>query len=316
MRSVKHPLWFLLLVLWMGLTVQGQTRPGQLRVVTQGPNGQSVQLSRADLYLDVWGSGELMRLTRQNGGATIPTTHSQICRQGFAHGCPDRFTMPSRLVLAADGYAPVTRYLTLAEGESGAFRVFFRPVVERAIQVVDEAGAGIAGVALSGKVLFAESNHCGAVEGEDLFNATTDRTGRVRIPDADGEIAVEFSGLEHFSLQKRSQISATRFVFVPSEATTSVVIHRFEKRPLQLQFNRDGSPAAGLSVTGTLANAGCGSVEQPFQANARGEIRIDDFYPEEFTSLAVRDASGKVIWEARPPFNAPGQVTVVALPSR
>jgi len=305
-------------ILFLSGTAQGsQDSRAELRILAVGPGNQPLRLTRADIYLDVWGPGKIVPMVRDDSGATMRIDRASLCA-AWPEGCPAIFSDSSRIILQAEGYAPVTQTIQFFDGGSSIeIRVPFRRPVERSFRVVDETGAAVSGARLEGQLLFAETNHCGWTEGEPLFQSVTDGSGRVQIPDVDGEISIEFAGVKDATLQKPGRVSGTRLTVIPGDLPSTVAIHRFKRQALQLVFTRNGEPAVGLKLQGYLAptDAGCGAnYGELGETDSRGRIQVDDFYPEEFATLELLDKSGMRVWQGTAPYNPAGGTSRITLP--
>jgi hypothetical protein len=230
---------------------------------------------------------------------------------------------PARLILQADGYAPVTavvywpsspdsarielsggRRVGIAEGSSGTYDVTFRRPSPHLVRVDDESGKPVSGIPVEGFVYFEATNHSGVVEGESIVRAKTDANGQITIPDVDGEVAIELQR-GRFVLKDHDPIDSFRkIITLGGSASTTLVIHRFEKRPLNMQFVSRSGNASGL-ILGTClkfcSGACCGDEAR---TDTMGQVHVDDFYPEEIDSLYLTDKAGTTLWRGDAPRNA------------
>ena len=69
------------------------------------------------------------------------------------------------------------------------------------------------------------------------------------MPDADAELAVELDRGSHGVL--RPSDDPLLLIMVPRAPVTTVIVHRFERRPLRLHVTRAGRPVAGLRLEPT-----------------------------------------------------------------
>ena len=121
-------------------------------------------------------------------------------------------------------------------------------------------------------------------------------------PDVDGELAIELQQ-GRYVLRDPDRVSPYRKIITPAGTTTvtTLVLHRFQKQPLNLNFVSRSGNAADL-ILGTCmkfcAGACCGDVAT---TNSMGQVRVEDFYPEEVDSLYLTDKSGTVLWKGSVP---------------
>ncbi|HET9132485.1 MAG TPA: hypothetical protein VFO86_16140 [Terriglobia bacterium] len=105
-------------------------------------------------------------------------------------------------------------------------------------------------------------------------------------------------------LTPHDPMDSFRKVITPAgTASTTLVIHRFEKRPLNMQFASRSGNAAGL-ILGTClkfcSGACCGDEAT---TDAMGQAHVEEFYPEEIDSLYLTDKSGTFLWKGQTPRN-------------
>jgi hypothetical protein len=299
----------------------GYRRQTSLQLTLRDADGRVVTPTRADIYLDIWGGGQLVSLPREGQSAVVRVDQDWLCGAS-SEFCKNRMYGPSRLILKADGYAPVTAVVTwpsqqlpariefsggrgvgIAEGTAGKFDITLRRPVTQIVSVVDENGQPASGIAVDASLYFEATNHSGVVEGESILQATTDASGQIRVPDVDGEVAIELQR-GRYVLRDPDPVSPFRKIMTPGTTTpTTLVLHRFEKQPLNLNFvSRTGS-ASGL-ILGTClkfcSGACCGDEAT---TDAMGQLHIENFYPEEIDSLYLTDKSGTVLWRGDTPRN-------------
>jgi hypothetical protein len=294
--------------------------------------GRLLRLSRAEVYLDIWGHGQNVALAQSERGVKLPLDRSWPC-EAWPEICDKNALWGARLILQAEGYAVVTSrtfapfgtagpHIPLAgtsgdtvtiefegipavrvkEGETKEITVPFRRPAPRVLRIVDEQGKRLAGIDIMDRLIFAQSNHCGAVEGETLIQGVTDASGEMKIPDAGGECAFEMDP-RHYALQESAiaevPIVAIRQLRAP---VTIVVLRALEKKSLlQLEFTNGGTPAAGLQLMSCrdhCCGACCGTIEGETDNN--GRVLLKDYYPDEIV-LHLRDRSDKVYWQGAVP---------------
>jgi hypothetical protein len=306
----------------------GYRRQTSVQLTPFGTDARVISLTRADIYLDVWGGGQLVHLPRNGPLATVRLDQDWLCSV-WADVCKNRMYGPARLVLQADGYAPITgvvywpgqqrpgdqspatsariefsggRNIGIEEGSGGNYNIAFRRAIPRAVRIVEGSGNPAAGIALEAWLYFESTNHVGVIEGESLASGKTNANGLMTIPDVDGEVAIELQR-EHYVLQDPDLVSPFRKIITPGSAvtTTTLVLHRFEKLPLNIHFVNPNGSAAGLTLGSCLSfctGACCGDVAT---TDSKGEIRVDNYYPEEIDSLYLTDKSGTVLWKGDAP---------------
>jgi hypothetical protein len=312
----------------------------QLRILARGPSGERLQLKRADIYLDIWGGGTMVSLPRDGGEATLRLDHEWLC-SAAPEICSATLFDASRVILQSEGYSPVTlkvfwpgqrrplvdasvpgadielaaTNVHLQEGSSKEVVVEFRRPVARTLRVIDDTGKGVPGIQLEAKLFFNDSNHCGVAEGETMAMGETNADGRFAVPDVDGELAIQFSH-GHFELKPPGLSDRSLFVFTPVEALTTISIHRFDRQPLRLMIVNPHGSAAGLQIEACLKNAGCGAnCGDLSESDSKGNVYVEDFYPEEIGALTIKDNSGVTLWQQRPPLFSPSQaVQTITLP--
>jgi len=320
----------------------GYRRQTSVTLIPRSPDGQPISLTRADLYLDVWGGGQLVRLPRNSQSVTVRLDQDWLC-SAWTDICKSRID-PARIVLQANGYAPVTVVVywpgqprseggtpaksagiefsgrpevRIEEGSLQNINITFRHPISHTLRIVEENRAPAPGIPLDAGLYFAATNHVGAIEGETLASGKTDANGEISFPDVDGEVAIELQR-GRYVLQDPDRVSPFRKIITPPGAatTTTLVLHRFQKQPLNINFvSRDGS-AAGL-ILGTClkycAGACCGDEAT---TNSMGQIRVEDFYPEEIDSLYLTDKSGTVLWKSAPPrIGASTAIPTITIPA-
>ena len=309
---------FVLIIAFASPQADGYRRQTSVLLTPHDPEGRVISFTRADIYLDIWGGGQLVALSRAGQSAVVRLDQECLC-SAWADVCKNRMYGPSRLILQANGYAPVTavvywpsptesarielsggRRIGIDEGSSRSYDVVFHRPSPHTVRIVDESGKPAPGISVDASIYFEATNHSGVVEGESIVDGKTDADGRLTMPDVDGEVAIELQR-GRYVLQNPDSVSPFRKIVTPEgTAPLTLVIHRFEKLPLNLKFvSRNGS-AAGL-ILGTCLRfcegACCGDEAI---TDAMGQIRIEDFYPEEIESLYLTNTSGTVLWKGTP----------------
>ena len=321
----------------------GYRRQTSVTLIPRGPDGQLVSLTRADIYLDVWNGGQLAPLPRNGQAATLRLDQDWLC-SAWTELCKNHME-PARIVLQAEGYAPITaiiywpgqtrpgdrppvasagielsggRDIRIEEGSTRSIDITFHQASSRLVRIVEENGNPAAGILLDVLLYFAATSHVGGIEGESLASGKTDANGQLTIPDVDGEVAVEFGERNRYVFQSPDRVSRFRKLITPTgtPAVTTLVLHRFLKQSLDIHFvNRNGS-ASGL-ILGTClkfcSGACCGDEAT---TDATGHVHVEDFYPEEIDSLYLTDKSGSVLWRGNVPrVGISGNAPTITLPA-
>ena len=318
---------FILILAFASPQTDGYQRQTSVLLTPHDPDGRVISFTRADIYLDIWGGGQLAVLPRAGQSAVVRLDQEWLCG-AWADVCKNRMYGPARLILQADGYAPVTavvswpsptasarielsggRRIGIEEGSSRTYDVVFRRPAPHIVRVVDENGTPASGISIDVSIYFESTNHSGVAEGESIVSGKTDANGQLAIPDVDGEVAIELQR-GRYVLQNPDRVSPFRKVITPEgSAPFTLVIHRFEKLPLNIKFvSRKGS--AGGLILGTCLKfclgACCGD---DATTDAMGQAHIEDFYPEEIDSLYLTDKSGTVLWKGDAP-RLPATLTI------
>jgi len=320
------------------LTIVCLIRPGvalssELWIQPHDATGRSLRLSRAEVYLDIWGHGYNAPLVQSERGVKLPLDRSWPC-SAWPQVCGENALWGARVILQAEGYATVTsnRFFPLGaedpragptgtsvdtviitfegipevrikEGETKEVKLPFRRPTRRIIRISDETGKPLAGVRVIDRLLFARSNHCGAVEGDILAQGETDTSGEMIVPDVAGERAFQMNELRHFALLESRDaeipIIAIRRLRTP---VTTIVLRALEKKSLlRLEFTNDGIPAAGLQLMSCVdhcCGACCGTLEGETDQN--GRVLLKDYYPE-LIRLVLMERSGGICWQGNVP---------------
>jgi hypothetical protein len=321
----------------------GYGRQTSVELTARGSDGQPLPLTRADIYLDIWGDGHLTPLPRARQSVTLRLDQEWLCN-AWSEICKSRMYGPARLVLQAEGYAPVTgvvywpgqqrpgdlspatlarielsggRHIGIEEGSKWNYDIAFRPSAPRIVRIVDETGGPAAGIAMDAWLYFESTNHVGVIEGEQLVRGKTDANGQIAVPDVDGEVAIELQR-GRYGFQQPDRVSLFRKVITPvsTTATSTLVIHRFQKQPLNLNFVSRNGNAAGLTLGTCIKFCGGACCGEVASTDAMGQVRIEDFYPEEIDSLYLTDKSGTVLWKgAAPRIGASTIIPTITIPA-
>lgn len=325
--------------------LQARDLSTELRIQPLDEAGRPLQLARADLHIDIWGGGRMIPLPHRDGRVVVHLERSWLCGS-WPEACRDNF-VKARLILQADGLAPVSSQnfvwlggiespgdaprtsveielpgsavMRVNEGESRDAVLRLRRPERRTVRITDDRAQPLAEVGVRASIFLANSNHCGATEGELLFAGKTNAAGEVTVSDADVEYAFEFTNPHYALLKPENAAYPLRMIARLTEPLTVVVLRALEKRPLLLEVTAGGRrPGVGLSLRACNAACPCGTCcGQLAESDASGRLFIQEFYPEEFDRLELVDHSEQVLWEAKPArLPESGVVKVVIAPNR
>ena len=145
-----------------------------------------------------------------------------------------------------------------------------------------------------------------------MGSSESDWDGRVRIPDCDCMYA--------FTLEKDPYVLnepeawfdlPPRLVTYLNKPETTLKMHRWRRRQLEMEVTTDGDPTPGLIVGGCLTGCPCGACCGPLAGrsfekkakmatDANGNFQMMDFYPEEFERVFLPNAADKEVWSEDP----------------
>jgi hypothetical protein len=307
----------------------GLARLTTVELIARGPDGAPFPFSKASLYLDTWGIGELVALPVNHESTTLHFDQAWLC-SAWDFLCQNHQDGPARLILQSDGFAPVTasvywpgqerpvetglvantagihfsgsRDIHITEGATQQIDVTFRRAVPRTLRIVDESGIAAADIGLLAWLFYGATNHTGTSEGELLARGKTDSDGRFPVPDIEGELAVELQP-GPYVLRNPDPVNSLRAILVSdgmADAVTTLILYRFQRQTLRLNVIRTNGSAAGLTLGICLSpciGACCGDLAV---TDAQGQLRFDYFYPEETDSLYLTDNAGTVLWRGTP----------------
>jgi hypothetical protein len=330
----RHCLLAIALTLLASVGAAAQAIPTELRIHPVDEAGNAVAVTKAEIYLDFWGGGEKITLPIEAGSVRLPLDRDWLCDQKAAL-CEDLF-VAARLILLADGYAPVASeaflwmggvetpggppqtsveirfmsgaWMPVSQGESKEVTVPFRRPVQRALQFLNAAGEPVPGVQVRISLLLATTNHCGSIEGELLSEGATDELGAITVPDADAQLVFEMTK-EHFVLLNPQYAdSPMRLTAMYASPVNVVLLRRLEPRPLHLQLTGSQGaaavssvPVSGMTLSACLAACPCGACCGSLaESDSVGRIAIEDFYPEEWERLMLLDREGRTVWQSTP----------------
>lgn len=297
-----------------------------LRITVRGEQGQPLPVTTAELLVTAWGDARRIPLSADGERVVVP-----LDREWLRERWPGRFRevdetflfiraeggaaiasapyqwigtradLGGRLVERAEIAFPRHRPVSIARGDQVEFQLVLRREQERYLRFVDESNNPVAGVLVRTHLFWSDRNHCGYLAGAELLDeATSDDAGRVRVPDGDFAYAFELSR-RPYVLAERPGLGVQTMVARLSERETTVSLRRLTQAPLRLRVQRAGKPSAGATLYGVAANCRCGACSGFLaQTDTNGEIREDEFYPQEFEQIFLEDAQGRRVWQADP----------------
>ncbi len=308
----------------------------ELRIAFRDGTGAPVTISKAELLLVAWGDVRRVELGGNRTSLTLPLDAEWLRSRWPERGNDvDRFYV----YLQAPGYAairsdpagwngagkgavtaakirfPRGAAVTVGTGDSASVDLVFRKPVGRTLRLLDEAGDPVEGVRVSSYMFWSEWNHCGTLSGADpLGEATSDRSGRVPVADADVEYALTFQKPPWFPVKPDGSLNVTpdlpRLIMYLTSEETTLRMRRLRERPLEIRVTERGRPVQGQRLMGSLAGCPCGSCSGAvFGRNSQspdpgsdkdGMIRAAGFYPEEWETVFFLGSDGEVLWQSDP----------------
>ncbi|HWP83832.1 MAG TPA: hypothetical protein VNN17_01460 [Terriglobia bacterium] len=312
--------------LFLRTALGAQNAATELRIHPADEAGQPARLSKAELYLDVWGGGERIALAPDEAGVRVPLDRSWLCSERPAL-CQDQY-VEGRVLLQAQAFAPVVSgsflwmgsvetpgeeprtvvtvtflngaWMSVAQGESKQLTIPLRRPRPRKLRFVNPAGEPVAGVRVRASLLLAASNPCGSVEGEPLAEGLSDAAGEFIFPDADAVYSFELAKAHHALADPQEPDQNMRIIGAPSGPVSTVVLRELEKRPLQFRIT-GGENLAGLQLSACRTACSCGACCGTLgESDDQGRIDIEDFHPEEYERLTLTDREGRQVWQSAP----------------
>jgi hypothetical protein len=323
-------------------TGAGAERETELQIDVQNMRGEPVADLRAELLLSAWGDARKVALPVHGARVRLPFTPQWLRAQwpGRAHDVDEAFLYLSgagvaalrsepflwigaradhsdRLIEEVQIRFPRNSAVTVKAGERAELRLSLRDGGARALRFVDDAGAPVVGVSLRASMFWSNRNHCGYLAGADLLaEAVSDEEGRVRLPDGDFPYALEIEK-RGFVLASQPSFGVQTWITRLTEAETPVRLHQLEQRALRLRVRRGGKPAGGEALQAVAARCGCGACSgYVAESDERGEITLEDFFPEELERVFFEDRGGVRLWEGDPRALPRDGVLEVELPAR
>ena len=295
------------------------------------PNGNDVQLDKAELLLVGWGVTDRIELEPTEKGLQVNLdpewlrprmeSHESYKRDWFeslesaylyiqANPFASIQTLPFRWLGDSRGFSgpvkisfPGGEEAIVEKGTVGSATITLREKVQRRIRIVDPNGKPMQGVGLHANVNWSTRNHCGAlVKLDSLGQFTTDDQGIVELPDGDFEYALELRGggipgvFQNPSHTYFPDRTITRLDLVETE----MVVRLYSKRDrLELVFRRDGMPAKNANLLGYSSYCACGACwGSAGKKIGEGRFELADYYPETYEYIFLVEGEVKEpIWE-------------------
>lgn len=296
---------------------QGTQRPAPTTLVIYAVDpvaGTAVKLSRAEVYVDVWGSGETYSLQPDGNAVRVPLQPGWQCSID-AGWCGGLFHFGGRITLRADGYEAVAsdhfewlkgpgdrtsirfpggRTVPIAGGRTEVVTIPLRRPIARQLRIVDRAGRPVSDAKITIRETLARTNHCGVPEGETLFEGPVGADGGVPLPEGQREFSVSV-WKPHFAYVPRTPYVSDWLDGRFDSPDAVITIEKMERRTLQLEVRHsDGTPAV-VRLMGSWA-AGCMFSGVPIgKTDQRGRLTLEEFYPEEFSNIGV-EVPGGATW--------------------
>lgn len=200
----------------------------------------------------------------------------------------------------------------VTEGQSAECELVFRRPRDRFIRLVDDDAQPVPGVKVTTYMYWSAENHCGALSGADPMGfANSGEDGRVQVPDGDYQYAIVFEK-ELYVLNEPDAWSdlPPRLIIYLTKPETTLKLHRWRRRPLEIEVTTNDDPSPGLGIYGCLARCSCGACcgplarhrdqETHMETDTNGRFNLSDFYPEEFDRVFISNDAGKEIWSEDP----------------
>lgn len=299
----------------------------QIRLVDA--TGEPVAISKAELLLSAWSEVKTRSLITDGNALAIILEEDATLYPPPYEGKP---WSDFRVYIEAEGYAPLESKamqffgsevynetervvvdfpnnpaLELAEGETQTIDLVVRKPVTRTLHFVDDAGLPVTGVEVDSYLFWSNDNHCGAPSGVVMIDSgSSDESGYVRIPDGDIDYLFDFWDSDYHLQEWYGEEYGFGYPMqmegFMSEPDTEVRLHRLEKRGLEMTITEDGEPVSNKSVIGQIVYCGCGFCGGEIAVtDAHGKIAIEDFFPEKYQNIFLRDSeNNEIIWQSDP----------------
>ncbi len=287
------------------------------------PDGQPVQVAKAELLLLAWGATKRIELEMSGDGLDFvldpdwlrsrwPARFNDLIGAYLYLQAPpfvairsERFQWPGvdpEAGAVTIGF-PTGRSAVVDVGSEAKMTLAFRTGSVRRVRIVDTQGAPLSGIAIDAYMFWSQSNRCAVLTGgEPLGSYVTDAGGWIEVPDGDFEYALELASTlrgDHVFVAD-GRYERERLVTDLRQVETDVVVHRFPIRPLKMRILRPAGAAAGVVLHGHMSNCSCGACSGPLAAtDEAGAIRLDGFQPEKWSSAWLLDGD-RERWRTTP----------------
>ena len=330
--------------MWVAFPPPPRAARTELLVHVVDEFGAPARLARADVYFDSWGGGDVIPIPHHDNTVRIGLDRASACALE-PNPCANHPVFFARILLEAEGFAPISSDLFDWMGEAGSSNesthpicirfpgaapiriaagtqhdvtIRFRNKRPRRLRVVDLQGRPVAGAHVTVKSFYADTNHKAVFEGDVLLeNRPTDGRGDLAIPDGDIVYGVDIDKRHWEIVRPRSRSWPNQFFQRIQGPTLTVVMRQHARVPLLLRFARDGVAVVGLTVSACVTpciGACCGPIGTTDNA---GNLTVNDFYPEEYDRVLVPKSEDayKALWEIDPrTLRQPRRRLPVALP--
>jgi hypothetical protein len=314
LRTYISPIFFLIGISLLNSAVNAT----QLDIRFRGPNGEPIKISRAELLLVAWGApGGRLELN-----ADGDLLRMDLSPDWLRSRWPDRFADMEKayVYVQAAGYAPIRsepflwlgshdvgphgeqygqrvaetkidfrrgRSVTVREEEKAELDVVLRKPAQRRLRFLNGSGEPVANLKIDVKMFWSESNHCGGLAGADLLvHGVTGSKGDLNVPDGDFQYVFEIEDPHVVFDYPESDDYPRRVIMYLHDQSTTLRAHHFERSPLLLDVLSDQGQLPGAVLYGNLSGCPCGACYGVMAtSDGQGQIRIRDFYPEEYSEL-------------------------------
>ena len=310
----------------------GQSTP--LTLTFETGDGQPVSVTSAQLLVTAWGSSHKYDLNVEKSVVNIDL---EATRPAFEGKVAD---LRGYMYIKAAGYAPLMsqpfswpttsapalidfrndRSVAVEQGAGATLTVRLRPPVARQIRLIDNDGRAVRRAEVKTAAYWNTPNHCGFFNGTDtLSTGVTNDEGILEIPDLDGTYAL-FLADRHlvFTAVDRTGLAGLPWqglVTALDQTETRLRVRRHRQQRLVVDVLDGGKPLPGAVLWSDMALGVCGAGYGPLAtSDARGRIRQNAFYPEEWRNFWVC-ARGKQAWVLPEGGRLPAKIDVSVTPS-
>jgi hypothetical protein len=297
----------------------------------RGPKGQRVKISRAELLLVAWGTTDRLELKADGDHLRMDLSPAWLRSRW-----PERFADMEKIYIyvQAAGYTSIRsepflwlgshgvgphgeqyggrvaetnidflkgRSVTVHEKEKAELDIVLRRPVERRLRFLTISGEPMANLKIDASMFWSESNHCGALAGADpLVHGVTGSQGDLNVPDGDFQYVLEIEDPRVVFDSPEGDAYPRRVIMSLRDRVTTLRVHHIEQNPLSLDVLSDQDPLPGAVLYGVLSGCPCGACYGVMAtSNDQGQIRIRDFYPEEYGELWLC-VNEHEVWTIRP----------------